>query len=240
MMKAILYSIWLQWKLDFRNKSMLTSYYVLPIAFFLIVGAIYKEVNPSYANSIIPSMNVLAISIAAYLGTPGPLNTFFNSESKKTYIVGNIDLKVILLSTFVSAFTHISIIGGGIIMLSPILFDAVLPVDMWMYLGWLALSITISIIIGMIIGISTKNNSSMTMVSQLAFLPTMLLAGIILPASILPNILQDFSKILPATYSIEILNSLDDVTGKMFMPLLALGTIAVISLSVLYKRRLLN
>lgn len=239
-MRAILYSIYLQWKLDFRNKSMLTSYYVLPIAFFLIVGAIYKEVNPLYAETIIPSMNVLAISIAAYLGTPGPLNAFFNSESKKTYIVGNIDLKIILLTTFVSAFTHIAIIGVGIIVTSPIIFGAVLPTNMLLYIFWLIVSVTISIAVGMIIGISTKNNSSMTMISQLAFLPTMLLAGIILPASILPDILQNFSKVLPATYSIEILNSLDNISIEMIVPLLGLGILTITALTIVYKKRLLN
>lgn len=239
-MRALGYSIWIQWKLDFRNKSMLTSYYVLPIAFFLIVGAIYKEVTPTYQESIIPSMSVLAVAIAAYLGTPGPINAFFTSESKKTYIVGNIDLKVILLSTFVSAFTHMAIIGTGIIITAPLIFDAVLPTNMFAYIGWLVLTITIHIVIGMIIGITTKNNSSMTMASQLAFLPTMLLCGIILPASILPDILQNFGKILPATYSIDIFNSLGSVTAEMYLPLLGIGIVAILGLSIMYKRRLMN
>lgn len=239
-MKALLYSIWLQWKLDFRNKSMLTSYYVLPIAFYLIVGAIYKEVTPRYEDTMIPAMNVLAVSLAAFLGTPAPVNSFFTSEEKNTYLVGNISLRVILITTFISGFIHIIIVSSGILLTAPMIFDVNISSELGLYILYLIFTIVISLIIGMTIGVLTKNNSSMTMTSQLLFLPTMLLCGIILPTSFLPDILQNFSKVLPATYSILILNSLTEIRSDMIFPLVGIGLFAIITLEIVYRRKLIS
>ena len=82
-MKALTYSIWLQFKLDIRNRNILTAYYVLPIAFYLVIGAIYKEITPNWSTTLLQSMSVLAISISAYLGTPAPIVDFFTSDIKK-------------------------------------------------------------------------------------------------------------------------------------------------------------
>ena len=239
-MRALGYSIWLQWKLDVRNKNMLSAYYILPIAFYLIVGAIYKEVTPLAEDSMIQAMSVLAISIAAFLGTPAPLVDFFTSDTKKTYIVGNINLGVILLTTFVSAMVHMIIVSTLIYFTAPLIFAANKPEALLAYIGWLIITMIISAVIGMVIGIASKNTSAMTMVSQLVFLPTMLLGGIMLPVYILPKVLQDAGKIFPATYSIKILNSLGSVTAEMIYPLFIIGFLGIIALGFVYKRALIK
>lgn len=82
-MKALAYSIGLQLKLDVRNKNVLSAYYVLPLAFYLVIGAIFMAVNPLAKETLIPSMSILAISLAAFLGTPAPILDFFTSDTKK-------------------------------------------------------------------------------------------------------------------------------------------------------------
>jgi hypothetical protein len=40
-MSAFLYGVVLQWKLDFRNKGVLLTYYVVPLVFFAFMGGIF-------------------------------------------------------------------------------------------------------------------------------------------------------------------------------------------------------
>ena len=213
-MKAFLYSILLQFKLDIRNRNILTAYYVLPIAFYLVIGAIYKEITPDWSNTLLQSMSVLAISIAAFLGTPAPITDFFTSDIKKTYQVGNINLSLILISTFLSAMVHMLIVSSFIYFTAPIIFGVSTSSIQASYFGWIMVTIMVSTMLGILVGLLSKSNSMMTMISQLVFLPTMLLGGIILPTHILPDILQKFGNILPATYSIKILSA-TDVTSDM-------------------------
>jgi len=239
-MKALGYSIFLQCKLDVRNKNVLSAYYILPIAFYLVIGAIYKEISPLAENTLIQSMNVLSISIAAFLGTPAPIVDFFTSDTKKTYKVGNIKLSVILLTTFLSAVAHMLIVSIFILITAPMIFNVNRPSDILLYFGWILVTIITCTVIGMIIGIIAKNNSAMTMISQLVFLPTMLLCGIMLPRDILPDILERIGQILPATYAVEILTSLSNVTSEMIIPLISIGVIGIIALITIYRRTLID
>ena len=52
-MKALTYSIYLQFKLDIRNRKILTAYYVVPIAFYLVIGAMYKEITPNWSATLL-------------------------------------------------------------------------------------------------------------------------------------------------------------------------------------------
>ena len=45
-MKGFLYSLALQWKLDIRSKSLLVTYYIVPLIFFLLMGGIFTSVMP--------------------------------------------------------------------------------------------------------------------------------------------------------------------------------------------------
>ncbi|MGL5084530.1 MAG: ABC transporter permease, partial [Clostridium sp.] len=185
-MSGLLYSIWLQCKLDVRNKNILSAYYVLPLVFFLVIGAVFQKINPVAKDTLIQTMSVLSISIAAFLGTPAPLVDFFASDTKKTYKVGNIKLVVILITTFLSAVVHMLIVSTVIYLSAPLIFDVNRPENTLAYFGWLLVTIVVCAIIGMIIGLVSKNNSTMTMVSQIVFLPTMLLTGIMFPIDMLP------------------------------------------------------
>ncbi len=45
-MNALLYGIFLQFKMDIRSKTLLITCYVVPLLFFLIVGNIFHPLSP--------------------------------------------------------------------------------------------------------------------------------------------------------------------------------------------------
>lgn len=235
-MSELIYSIWLQCKLDLRNKNVLIAYYILPLVFFVVMGSVFSKIDPLSKERLVQSMSLLAISMVAFLGTPAPLVEFFSSNTKKTYKVGNIHLWVILLTTFLSALVHMLIVSVIIYITAPIIFDASRPSDTLMYFILMLLVISVCTIIGMSIGLIAKNNTSMTMISQFVFLPSMLISGIMFPIEMLPDILGKLGKILPATHSIEILTSLEMMNLTLIMPLITIGIITLMLLLVLYRR----
>lgn len=235
-MKGFMYSIYLQCKLDLRNMNVLSAYYIMPFGFFLVIGAVFQKINPMAQDYLIQTMSILSISIAAFLGTPAPLVDFFATDSKKTYKVGNIKLYVVLITTFLSALVHMIIVSTIIFITAPMVFDVNRPENLGMYFFWILMTSIISILLGMAVGLTAKNNSTMIMISQFLFLPTMLLSGVLLPTDILPKVLRNIGKVLPATYSVEIITSLNNITFKMVYPLMIIGLVAVILLVTQYRR----
>ncbi len=52
-MNCFLYSLVLQWKLDIRSKSLLVTFYIVPLVFFLIMGGIFTSVMPRMGSTLI-------------------------------------------------------------------------------------------------------------------------------------------------------------------------------------------
>ena len=45
-MNGFLYGIALQWRLDIRSRALLVTCYLVPLAFFLLMGGIFTSVMP--------------------------------------------------------------------------------------------------------------------------------------------------------------------------------------------------
>ena len=80
-----LYSLALQWKLDIRSKSLLVTYYIVPLIFFLLMGGIFTSVMPEMDSTLIQSMIVMSVSMGAFLGLPPSLIETYGSDIKKIY-----------------------------------------------------------------------------------------------------------------------------------------------------------
>ena len=62
-MKALLYGIALQWKLDIRSKTLLITCYMVPLLFFAIMGGIFTSIMPESKDTLVPAMTVMGASI---------------------------------------------------------------------------------------------------------------------------------------------------------------------------------
>ena len=82
-MNCFLYSLVLQWKLDIRSKSLLVTFYIVPLIFFLIMGGIFTSVMPGMGSTLIQSMIVMSVSMGAFLGLPPSLVEIYGSDIKK-------------------------------------------------------------------------------------------------------------------------------------------------------------
>lgn len=204
-MNVFLYGVALQWKLDIRSKSLLVTCYVVPLIFFLLMGGIFTSVMPAMRSTLIQSMIVMSVSMGAFLGLPPSLVETYGSEVKKVYKANGVPLYLGLVTMFLSAFVHLMISCAIILLLAPILFEAVLPVQLPFFFLALAIYIIASLSIGSILGLVVKNQAKLTMIAQLVFLPSIMLSGIMFPIDLLPDFLEVIGRIFPASWGYRLM-----------------------------------
>lgn len=226
-LSAFLYGVTLQWKLDLRNRGILLTYYIVPLIFFGFMGGIFTSIDPAAYKTLIPSMTVFGISMGAIAGSPSPLVEFFSGDIKKAYAVGRVPIWTAVINNFISAFIHLFIMSLIIFFVAPIAFNATMPINLPLYFSMLALFLATCLCIGTVLGVLVKGMNRLTMVSQLIFLPSIILSGIMFPSKMLPEFLQVVAKILPATWGYDNMCGQElDIFG--ILPLFAIIVICII------------
>lgn len=204
-MNCFLYSLVLQWKLDIRSKSLLVTFYIVPLIFFLIMGGIFTSVIPEMGITLIQSMIVMSVSMGAFLGLPPSLVEIYGSDIKKIYNANGVPIYLGLVTILLSAFVHLMMTCIVILLLAPILFKASLPTQLPIFLLSLTIYIIVSLSIGCILGLTLKNQAKLTMLAQLVFLPSIMLSGIMFPISLLPDFLQVIGLVFPAYWGYRLM-----------------------------------
>ena len=204
-MNGFLYSLALQWKLDIRSKSLLVTYYIVPLIFFLLMGGIFTSVMPEMGSTLIQSMIVLSVSMGAFLGLPPSLIETYGSDIKKIYKANGVPIHLGLVTMVFSAFVHLIMTCIVILLLAPILFKASLPNQLPLFFLALVIYIFVSLSIGSILGLTVKNQAKLTMIAQLVFLPSIMLSGIMFPISLLPDFLQVIGHVFPAYWGYRLM-----------------------------------
>lgn len=204
-MNGFLYGVALQWKLDIRSKSLLVTCYIVPLIFFLLMGGIFTSVMPEMRSTLIQSMIVMSVSMGAFIGLPPSLIETYGSDVKKVYKANGVPLYLGLVTMFLSAFVHLMISCVIILLLAPILFEAILPEQLPSFFLALAIYIIVSLGIGSILGLAVKNQAKLTMIAQLVFLPSIMLSGIMFPIELLPDFLETIGRIFPAFWGYRLM-----------------------------------
>lgn len=199
-MNAFLYGVALQWKLDIRSKSLLVTCYLVPLIFFALMGGIFTSITPEMKATLIQTMTVMGVSMGAFTGMPPSILETYRSDIKKVYQANGVPLYLSLISMFLSTFTHLFLMCIILLLIAPLAFDAALPANLPLYFLSLAIFMAVSLSVGSILGLLVKNHSKLTMISQLIFLPSIMLSGIMFPIDLLPRSLQLIGKAFPASW----------------------------------------
>jgi ABC-2 type transport system permease protein len=95
-----------------------------------------------------------------------------------------------------------------IIVSAPLLFKAPLPVN-WFYFAIIFLAVYFACAgLSVLIGVVAPSSRMTVLWSQLLFVPSMLLGGLMIPYSMLPGIAGKFAQLLPATHAMNAYNGL--------------------------------
>ena len=197
-----------EFRTGIRNKTLLLMNYLFPLGFFLMMGFIMPEINPAFRESIIPAMVVFAVMSATLLGLPDPLVNARESGIYRSYKINGIPSASILIIPALTTMLHLLIVTVIITLTAPLLFDAPLPVS-WpgyavTFIAMAAACAGISVLIGVI----SSSSRVSVLWTQLLYVPSMLLGGLMLPHSMLPDVAGKVAQLLPATQAMNAFNGL--------------------------------
>ena len=207
-MNAFLNHLWIQFKMDIREKGTLLTYYLVPLVFYLVIGAVFSSVNPASKQTMTATMPIFAITMGAVLGMPAPIVKMREAGVLRAYRVSGIPGSAVLLIHSVSAFLHLLVVTVIIFVTAPLLYGADIPKNPAAFFLVLLVLMFASIALGLLIGVSARSQSVATMLSQAVFLPTVMLGGIMFPASMLPEPLRILAYVLPSTHAMHSFTSL--------------------------------
>lgn len=234
-MRAFLYGVFLQWKLDMRSKTLLITCYIVPLLFFAVMGGIFTSVMPQAKDTLIQSMTVFGVTMGALIGLPPSLVEIYSTDIKKVYKANGVPLYLGLVLTNISAYIHLFIMSVVLYFAAPLAFNAEIPDNPGRYFISLAVFIAVSLSIASIIGLAVKDQAKTSMVSIIVFLPSILLSGIMFPIDLLPKAFQTAGKIFPASWGYRIMA--DHIFQlKNLVPLTVLFVLAVFACIILLRR----
>ena len=230
------YGLGLQWRLDIRSRNMLVTCYLVPLIFFGVMGGIFTSLMPETRETLASSMTVMGVSMGALIGLPASVAETCGGGVRRMYRAGGVPLSAGLATLDLSALLHLLLMSCLILAAAPAAFDAQLPVSLPFYLGKTALFIGVSLTWSNVLGLAVQDPAKLTMVSQLFFLPSILLSGILFPAELLPEALAWAGRLFPAHWGYRLMAGTGGVWENLW-PLLAAGALAACACRFLLRRR---
>lgn len=192
-----------EFKTGLRNPSQLLMNYLFPLGFFMMMGVVMTQVNPTFPKTIIPAMAIFSTLSATILGLPGPLVEAREAGVYRSFKINGVPALAILAMPGLSTLFHVCIVAIVITVAAPPFFQGVAPSDWLGFAVVSALTIFTCGAIGLLIGVIAKDARSTVLWSQLIFLPSMLLGGLMMPLNMLPASLVRVAGLLPPARAMQ-------------------------------------
>lgn len=207
-MNAFIHHFSFEFRTGIRNKQLLLMNYLFPLGFYLMMGFIMAEINPFFREDIIPAMVVFGILAATLLGIPDPLVNARDNGVFRSYKINGIPSISILTIPALTTILHLVIVAVLITVTAPLLFDAPMPVN-WLNYALIFVAMAFACAgLSVLIGVVSPSSRMTVLWSQLIFVPSMLLGGLMFPYSLLPDAAGKIAQLLPATQAMNAFNGL--------------------------------
>ena len=226
-MTAFAHHFSFEFRIGIRNRQLLFLMYMFPLVFYLFMGFLMAEINPFFGEGLVPAMIILALLAATLLGLPEAIVRAREVGIYRSYKVNGVPSTSILAIPALTTMLHTAVVSLIIIVTAPLLFDAGMPTN-WIYFVVTFIAVAFAAAgLGLLIGVVAPNSRVSMLVSQMVFIPSMLLAGLMLPLSQLPEAFLSISKMLPATHGMNAFNGLAMGNAADFNPWSSIAVLIV-------------
>ncbi|MCJ7694789.1 MAG: ABC transporter permease [Anaerolineaceae bacterium] len=202
-MKAFINHFSFEFRAGIRNKQLLLMNYLFPLGMYFLLGMIMTQIDPTFKENLIPVMVTISILAATLLGIPDPLVNARENGIFRSYKINGIPALSILAIPALTTIVHLIIVASIITATAPLLFGAPLPANWFNFIitffGMAFACSGISILIGVI----SKTSRITILWSQLIFVPSMLLGGLMLPFDFLPPFIGQIGLLLPTPHAMN-------------------------------------
>ena len=187
---------------------------------------------------MIPGMAVFAMLAAAMFGLPGPLISARETGVLRSYRINGVPTGAVFGVPAATTVVHLMVVGAIVALTAPMLFGAPRVGSPWAFALVMVLATTTHAALGALVGVVSTNSRIMVLWSQLLFLPSVLLAGIIVPFEQIPDVFQPLSLMLPASHAMEAFRRLAFGAETLMHPWLAVAVLAAGAVAALALPRL--
>jgi ABC-2 type transport system permease protein len=176
---------------------------MFPLLFYLMMGFIMVDINPMFLELLIPAMMVFAVMAAMLMGIPAFLVTAREEGIFRSYHINGVPPSSILTVLSLTTSIHMLIVGLIITLTARPLFDAPLPIN-WVHFIVVTVALMVAMVgISVLIGVVSPSTNFQVMISQIIFIPSMLVGGVMLPYEFLPEAAQALSRAFPPTHAMN-------------------------------------
>ena len=176
-------------------------------------------VNPDFIPTMIPAMIIVAILSGTMLSMPNPLVSAREAGIFRSYKINGVPAISILSIPALTTILHMIVVAVIITVTAPLLFNAPTPINWPAFILFLLLAAFAHAGLGMLISVISSSTRAVTLWSQLIFLPSMLIGGLMLPYSNLPDVLAKIGLLFPATHAMNTFQGLAQNQVTAFDPL---------------------
>ncbi len=220
-----------EFRVGIRNKALMLMNYLFPLGCYLMFGALMGSINPGFLRTIVPAMALFAVMSGALLGMPDTLVVAREAGIFRSYKINGVPALSILVIPVLTSMLHALLVAIIIAATAPTLFQGASPENWPAFLLVFLVAAFAFAGIGALIGVVSSSTRMTVLMTQLIFLPSMILGGLMLPFSLLPPALAKVALALPTTYAM-------DAFGGLAMGQVA-GTHPWLSLGILMAAGLL-
>jgi len=236
-MRALLHHAAFEFGSGLRNRAMLLLLYLFPLGFFLIAGALMVGLNPGFRETLLPAMVVFALMAGCLLGLPDPIVEAREAGIFRSFKIHGVPAVNILLLPGGAIVAHLTLVAAIMTVVAPLLFDAPLPSRFGAYLGVFLAAAAAHAGLGLVIAVVSASTRATVLWSQLVFLPSVMLGGLMVPSEMIPDALALLARLLPATHAMNAMRGLAYGQATAFSPagsllVLLAGAVVGVALAV--------
>lgn len=208
-----------EFRTGIRDKTLLLMNYLFPIGLYAMMGFLMTELNPPFVETMIPAMIIVAILSGTVLSLPNPLVTAREAGIFRSYKINGVPAISILTIPALTTILHMVVVAVIITATAPLFFGAPLPVNWPGFILFFLLAAFAHAGVGMLISVISSSTHAVVLWSQLIFLPSMMIGGLMIPYTMLPGALAKVGLLLPATHAMNVFQGLAQNQVTAFDPL---------------------
>ncbi len=208
-----------EFRTGIRDRTQLLMNYLLPIGLYVMLGFLMTELNPDFSKTVIPAMIIVAILFSMVLGLPTPLVAAREAGIFRSYKINGVPAISILTIPALTTILHMVVVAAIITATAPLFFGALAPVNWAGFILFFLLAAFAHAGLGMLISVISSSTRTTMLWQQLIFLPSMLIGGLMIPSSDLPDALGKVGQLLPATHAMNAFQGLAQNQVTAFDPL---------------------
>ncbi len=208
-----------EFRTGMRDRTLLLMNYLFPIGLYAMLGLLMAELNPPFIETMVPAMIVVAILSGTILGLPNPLVAAREAGIFRSYKINGVPATSILTIPALATILHMVVVAAIITITAPLFFSAPSPINWPGFVLVFLLTAFACAGLGMLIGVISSSTNATVLWAQLIFLPSMMIGGLMIPLSTLPDSLSKVGLLLPATHAMNAFQGLAQNQVAAFEPL---------------------